>query len=243
MLVEQHENSILAQCLNGSLHIPRDREGRMFLDRNPTVFALILDYLRTGNLPLNFSSPDEEKAFESEMSHFQIGPSSTDFAAVWNPRLKSDGLEITEDGRKIEVVGEDGDHVALLGEHKITRGTVTITIHVTIPRPNRYTIGVLPDIPQSFNRGFGYKNGVLGWGLHDHTGSLGIFCQTQLVANSTLGYATGDLVTMIVDVDRGNLTYKVNGLRCAELLNCEVIKFGVYAGVTLFNKGSVWKIV
>jgi hypothetical protein len=48
---------------------------------------------------------------------------------------------------------------------------------------------------------------------------------------------------MILDVDNGNLIYKVNGTKCAELLNNETIKKGGYPAVTLFNKGSCWKIV
>ncbi|KAA6354427.1 MAG: hypothetical protein EZS28_050046, partial [Streblomastix strix] len=90
---------------------------------------------------------------------------------------------------------------------------------------------------------FAYKPGVVGWGLHDHTGSLGIFLQTQQVAPSTLGYATNDLVTMTVDVDRGNLFYKVNGVKCAELLNCEMFQKGVWLAATLYNKGATWVII
>ncbi|KAA6362853.1 MAG: hypothetical protein EZS28_041621, partial [Streblomastix strix] len=126
---------------------------------------------------------------------------------------------------------------------KITKGCVTVTVKVHIPRPNRYSFGVLLDLPAQYNVGFAYKTGVMGYGLHDHTGSLGIFCQTQLVAPSSLGYATNDLVTMTVDVDRGNLIYKVNGVKCAELLSCELIKRGVYIAATLYNKGASWTII
>ncbi|KAH7825254.1 putative BTB/POZ domain-containing protein KCTD8/12/16 [Monocercomonoides exilis] len=239
----KQETSLLAQMISGKKQVVRDKDGRIFLDRNPEMFSMILEFLRTDSLPVAFISPAEEKTFHSELDFFSLGPSTVPFVAVWNPHLKSKGLELRDDGKTVEVVGEDGDHTIIIGDRKITSGVVSITVQVVIPRPNRYSFGVLPDIPPHFNRGFGYKNGVLGWGLHDHTGSLGIFCQTQLVAPSTLGYSTGDLVTLTVDVDRGNLFFKVNGIRCAELLNCEVIKLGVYIGATLFNKGAVWKIV
>jgi hypothetical protein len=165
----------------------------------------------------------------------------------------------------VVVVGDDTDHLIIIGDSKITRGSVSVTVLVTIPRPNRYSFGVLVELPVHYHRGFAYKNGLLGWGLHDHPGSLGIFCQTQLIAPSTLGYTTGDYVsplffsfifwvftpfrlsplvqvTCIVDVDKGHLSFKVNGVPCAELVSCEVIKLGVYIAATLFNHGAVWKI-
>ena len=153
------------------------------------------------------------------------------------------------------MTGDDGDHVILIGDRKLTRGVVSVTVLVTIPRPNRYSFGILPDLPPTYNRGFAYKNGLIGWGLHDHTGSEGIFCQSQLVASSSSGYTTNDKVSLLtsyplsssilqvtitVDADRGNLTFKVNGTKCAEFLN---IKLGVYIAATLFNKGAKWTII
>ncbi|KAA6362735.1 MAG: hypothetical protein EZS28_041739, partial [Streblomastix strix] len=128
-------------------------------------------------------------------------------------------------------------------DEKIMHGIVNVTVKVTIPRPNRYSFGVIPDLPSKFNSGFGYKSGMLGWGLHDHSGSLGIFYQTQRVAEATGGYVTGDYVTLTVDVDRGDLSFKVNGKKVSELLNCEIIQLGVFIAVTLFNKGAIWQIV
>jgi hypothetical protein len=53
------------------------------------------------------------------------------------------------------------------------------------------------------------------------------------------------LITLIIiiEVDRGNLIYKVNGVKCAEMLDCEIVKMGVYLGVTMFNRNSQFKIV
>ncbi|KAK2962220.1 putative polyA polymerase [Blattamonas nauphoetae] len=241
--LRRFESSMLFRMFSGSHLLPRDKQGRIFIDRNPRMFELLLEYMRTGHLPLSFRNSSDEKSFQTELDYFALSPQTVHFNSAWNSQLKSNGLKVSEDGKTVEVVGDDGDHTVIIGDNKITHGTITVSVKVSIPRPNRYSFGVLPDIPTHFNRGFGYKNGLLGWGLHDHQSNLGIYCQTQLVAPSTLGYSTNDVVTLTVDVDRGNLTFKVNGIRCAELLSCEMIKLGVYIGATLFNHGATWSIV
>jgi hypothetical protein len=46
-----HENSILAAMFSSPIAVPRDtRDGSFFIDRNGSVFGLILDYLRSGTL-------------------------------------------------------------------------------------------------------------------------------------------------------------------------------------------------
>lgn len=237
------EQSLLASIFTHQVIVPRDKEGNLFIDRNPEIFKLILDFLRTDHLPKTFASEEQERLFHKEMEFFRIGPQPTPFNAKWNTTYKSDGLTVMHDGKHVHVSGDDGDHLILVGDQKITKGSISVTFRAHIPRPNRYSIGVLLDIPQSFNRGFAYKNGLMGWGLHDHTSALGIYCQSQLVAPSTLGYNTNDLVTMNVDVDKGDLVYKVNGLKCAELLGCEMLTRGVWVAVTLFNNGARWKIL
>ena len=166
------------------------------------------------------------------------------FLAIWNRELKATGLTISSDGHQIQVTDTDGDHVAIIGNRKLTHGSFTVTVQTHIPRQNRYSIGCLYDKPTSFDRGFSYKaGGPWGWGLHDHQNTAGIYCQGQKVAPSSSGYATNDLVTMMVDVDKGNLIYWVNGLKCAELLDCEMITHGVWLAATLFNKNATWKII
>ncbi|KAK2949429.1 putative BTB/POZ domain containing protein [Blattamonas nauphoetae] len=241
--LSKHPNSTLVQKLIHGERMPRDKEGRIYLDRNPKAFSRILDYLRTGHFPQIFQTPNDELAFTSELEYFQLQPTTTPFHTVWNPELIAPGLEITDGGKTITVIGEDQDHVAIIGDGKITSGTATVSVKVSIPRPNRYSIGVVSELPLNMNKGYGYKTGAIGWVLHDHSGCLGIYCQTQQVAPSTLGYSTQDIVTVTVDVDRGNLFFKVNGVRCAELRSCEVIKLGVYIAATLFNRGASWVIL
>ncbi|KAK2962444.1 hypothetical protein BLNAU_2687 [Blattamonas nauphoetae] len=237
------QKSLFVDILTQSKEVPRDKEGRIFIEMNPFHFSVILEYLRTDSLPILFSSDEEEREIMKDMGRLGLSRYSIPFEKKWNRTLKADDLNVSQDGKRIEVGGDDSDRLAIIGPGKIDRGTVTVSVKVIIPRPNRYSFGVLTEIPSTFNKGFAYKHGLLGWGLHDHQNMLGIYCQTQRVAESTLGYSTNDTVTMIVDVDSGSLTYKVNGVKCAELLNCEIIKLGVYIAVTLYNKGAVWSIV
>ncbi|KAK2950405.1 putative BTB/POZ domain containing protein [Blattamonas nauphoetae] len=238
-----HQQSRLARIVTGSEIVPRDPEGRFFLDRTPAVFEKVLDYLRTDQLPSYFDSEEEERIFHQEMTFYELGFSASHFQPVWNTRFVPDGVQITDNDKIVTVNGKTQDHIVLIGHEKVKSGTATVLIQVHIPRPNRYALGVLLDVPDNLNRGFAYKNGVIGWGLHDHVTNLGIYYQTQFVAPSTLGYSTNDIVTMIVDVDRGNLTYKVNGVKCAELLGCDMFKQGVWLAASLYNEDAKWRII
>ncbi|KAK2961299.1 putative BTB/POZ domain containing protein [Blattamonas nauphoetae] len=235
-------SSRLAQFFlhNNSL---KDSKGRVFIDRNPTYFPYVLDFIRTDKLVTSFPDSAEEDYFNQELEYYQIGPPKANFVAAWNPNKKASGLGISDDGLRVSVDDETKDHLIILGQEKLMRGTVSVTVKVVIPRPNRYSFGVLVDLPSHYDRGFAYKIGPVGWGLHDHSSALGIYCQTQKVASSSLGYTTNDMITMIVDVDRGNLIYKVNGVKCAELLGCDMIRKGVWLAATLFNKDSSMTII
>eukprot|EP00770_Monocercomonoides_exilis_P000280 MONOS_278.1-p1 / transcript=MONOS_278.1 / gene=MONOS_278 / organism=Monocercomonoides_exilis_PA203 / gene_product=unspecified product / transcript_product=unspecified product / location=Mono_scaffold00004:280201-281587(+) / protein_length=307 / sequence_SO=supercontig / SO=protein_coding / is_pseudo=false len=235
--------STLAQIVSGKHQHHYDKDGHIFLDCNPTAFSHILDFLRSDHFSLTFENDEIERLFNHQIKQFDLLPEITPYKLVWNTIHKSPGLTVSSDGKAVTVTGDDGDHLILLGEEPITKGSVSITIKMSIPRPNRYSLGVLLDIPPAFNRGFGYKNGLIGFGLHDHSSSLGIFCQTQKVAESTHGYTSNDLVTMTVDVTKGSLTFQVNGAKCAELANCEMLMGSVWMAATLFNKGSSWKII
>ena len=95
------------------------------------------------------------------------------------------------------MTGDDADHIVVMGNNKITEGIVSVTVHVTIPRPNRYVFGVMSELPQNFNKAFSYRNGPPGFGLRDYadqTNELGIYYSDQLMATSTSGFTTGDLV-------------------------------------------------
>lgn len=237
-----HDNSLSTLLTSKNSFFPRDKDGNIFIDRNPEVFSQILEYFRTNIAPDYSHEKEKERIFLQDLDFYlQNSPLQTSFQ--WSQSYKSPGLTISENGKSVEVTGEDGDHLIIIGDQRLTHGIHSVTLRVAIPRPNRYTLGVLPQLPAAYNRGFGYKTGVLGLGLHDHQSNMGIYCQTQLVASATSGYQTNDLVTMTVDVDRGNLYYAVNGIKCAELLDCDLLKAGVYFGVTLFNKRAVWRII
>ena len=63
---------LYAFLLSNTEPCARDISGRVFLDRNPERFGLVLEYLRTGTLPLAFPTEAEEKAFYAELAWFRI---------------------------------------------------------------------------------------------------------------------------------------------------------------------------
>ena len=161
----------------------------------------------------------------------------------WAAKYKASGLTLSNENRTVTVTGQDGDRLILIGEEKIAHGSVSVTIRITIPRPNRYAIGVIPSIPQAFNQGFSFRAGLEGFGLHDYAETAGIYNQGKTVAPSTSGFSTGDYVTMNVNVDTGHLEFKVNGAVCAEMKGSDLVKRGVYLIANLYNNGASFVII
>ena len=46
-------HSILARMISGSIPMRKDREGRIFLDRDPNIFGFVLEYLRSSKVRFN----------------------------------------------------------------------------------------------------------------------------------------------------------------------------------------------
>jgi hypothetical protein len=59
-------DSMLAAMFSGRHEHELDNDGRVFIDRDPKAFALILDWLRNGHLPAHMTS---ERRFNSESHH------------------------------------------------------------------------------------------------------------------------------------------------------------------------------
>ena len=89
----------------------------------------------------------------------------------------------------------DGDHLAVIGDGKITRGHASVTVSMTIPRPNRYVVGVIPELPPGgkYNTNFAYRGGIAGWGLHDYK-QYGIYSEGRLLVPADCGFSTGEIV-------------------------------------------------
>ncbi|KAA6383014.1 MAG: hypothetical protein EZS28_021459 [Streblomastix strix] len=112
----RYNHSLLARQLREEAPCQYDKNGRLFIDRNPKTFRLVLDYLRNGSLPAQFTSDEVKRAFEHDMEYFQLGPQLVPFIPLWSKYLKSTGVTISEDGKSAEVSGADGDHLVLLGD-------------------------------------------------------------------------------------------------------------------------------
>ena len=126
-----------------------------------------------------------------------LRPRVVSFKAEWSQKWRASGIEIRDDGKRAVVTGEDGDHIIVMGNNKITEGIVSVTVQVTIPQPNRYVFGVLPALPQNYNKAFTYHSGPPGFGLRDYaepTSQHGIYYLDEFKAASSSGFCTGDLV-------------------------------------------------
>uniref|UniRef100_H3BHS4 BTB/POZ domain-containing protein KCTD7 n=1 Tax=Latimeria chalumnae TaxID=7897 RepID=H3BHS4_LATCH len=68
--LRRHEDTMLAAMFSGRHHIPKDNEGRYFIDRDGTYFGDILNFLRAGDLPPR----DRVRSVYKEAQYYAIGP-------------------------------------------------------------------------------------------------------------------------------------------------------------------------
>ncbi|XP_071317682.1 BTB/POZ domain-containing protein KCTD7 [Trachinotus anak] len=68
--LRRYEDTMLAAMFSGRHYIPRDAEGRYFIDRDGTYFGDILNFLREGELPHR----DRVRAVHREAQYYAIGP-------------------------------------------------------------------------------------------------------------------------------------------------------------------------
>ncbi|KAG7322721.1 hypothetical protein KOW79_014067 [Hemibagrus wyckioides] len=68
--LQRYEDTMLAAMFSGRHHIPRDAEGRYFIDRDGAYFGDILNFLREGELPQR----ERVRAVHREAQYYSIGP-------------------------------------------------------------------------------------------------------------------------------------------------------------------------
>ncbi|CAG5870830.1 unnamed protein product [Menidia menidia] len=68
--LRRYEDTMLAAMFSGRHYIPRDAEGRYFIDRDGGYFGDILNFLREGELP----HQDRVRAVHREAQYYAIGP-------------------------------------------------------------------------------------------------------------------------------------------------------------------------
>ena len=66
----KYPNSVLAQCFNGRIKLPK-KNGKFFIDRDENSFLLLLEYLRNSKYPI-FSNLIEENNFFQELNFWKI---------------------------------------------------------------------------------------------------------------------------------------------------------------------------
>ncbi|XP_056141202.1 BTB/POZ domain-containing protein KCTD7 [Lampris incognitus] len=68
--LRRYDDTMLAAMFSGRHYIPRDAEGRFFIDRDGAYFGDILNFLREGELPHR----DRVRAVHREAQYYAIGP-------------------------------------------------------------------------------------------------------------------------------------------------------------------------
>jgi len=67
----KYSGSMLDAMFSGRHPMTKDKKGNYFIDRNPDIFRLVLEYLRIDNFPF-FQSPNERVAFFRELDYFGL---------------------------------------------------------------------------------------------------------------------------------------------------------------------------
>ncbi|XP_077403325.1 BTB/POZ domain-containing protein KCTD7 [Vanacampus margaritifer] len=68
--LRRYDDTMLAAMFSGRHHIPRDSDGRFFIDRDGTYFGDILNFLREGELPQH----ERVRAVHREAQYYSIAP-------------------------------------------------------------------------------------------------------------------------------------------------------------------------
>ncbi len=70
------EGSMLEAMFCGRFPVTRDKQGRAFIDRDPSTFVLVLNYLRTDQLPAGLDKT-RQQMFDAELVYFQLADEAT----------------------------------------------------------------------------------------------------------------------------------------------------------------------
>lgn len=150
---------------------------------------------------------------------------------TWSNRLKSNGIRLSDSRRIAEVVSSRGKHVVVIGDKKFTHGIVKVSIKMS-----DNALGVLCELSSSFASGFGPSSSFIGWCLY---GDGYLHSKTEKRYLSLFG--KDDLITIRVDVDKGDLEFTVNDKNHA-LKRIKAIRSGVYLAAQMFSYGSKWTL-
>lgn len=166
-----------------------------------------------------------------------------DLEFVWSQVNKAGEVAVSNEGKTVKCSASGV--IVVLGDKPLTKGVVTISVVLNVITGNvNSALGVIKSLPQSYTtRGLGINTSgqqvLPGWALSvtATTGDQyrGIFSSNNKQAPCSAVFKNGDLVTMVVDVNKGNLTFSVNNTKCAELIGEAQIRGGVYLAASLYN--------
>lgn len=202
-------------------------DGSVFIDRDPTMFAMILNYLRTGKISLDGLPPFQLQLLKDEADFYQVGSllnllsSARAFCAQVNG-----GVELGNNNRKATLCpkGEKEGYVSSLEPFSATRSEM----NVKLVRGRDVLIGVA-------SRGILEPNNhcdTCGWYLDCDNGTL----YNQNHDNGRFfiagGIREGSVVT--VRLDRAlNVSFAING-----------VEQGIaYRALARYNPASLYLVV
>jgi hypothetical protein len=108
-------HSLLARMVSGSIPMRKDRDSRIFLDRDPNLFDFILQYLRSSKIDLTDDQVSQYLAqLIQEAEYFMIDPLLDQLRAIRNNLNKKDVLLVWNEGGVIKFNCTDEDVLAHL---------------------------------------------------------------------------------------------------------------------------------
>lgn len=149
----------------------------------------------------------------------------------WSTVFKGKEVEVLDEG-KTALLEKYGRNIVTMGDSRIVNGVVKISVKVGMwygeTYSTGYMFGILSRLPRFYNLAPGYE--FCGWGLKD---DFSVYYEGERMAEAVSRFFDGDLVTMRVDITRGDLEFWINGRKCAELHDVPEIKKGVYVAALL----------
>jgi len=108
-------HSILARMISGSIPMRKDREGRIFLDRDPNIFGFVLEYLRSSKLTLSEDQMNQYLVqLIQEAEYLMIDPLLDELRSIKARLNKRDVLLVWNEGGVIKFNCTDEDVLAHL---------------------------------------------------------------------------------------------------------------------------------